>query len=295
MNTYKFKKEIFCGVATAIVTPFCKGEVDYALFKRLCRFQCDGGVNALCVCGTTGEAATLALSERHRLLTACREEVGEKLPLIAGCGSSDTATAVKYAKDAKEAGADALLVITPYCNKGTAKGLSEHYKRVADAVDDLPVIVYNVPSRTGVDISFSQYNEFSKIENIVAVKEATNNMTKITRLCGETPLTVYSGNDDMILPVISVGGRGVISVLSNLFPKETARYCAAALSGDYVSASKAAQKYAHLVELLFTETNPAPLKFAMSVLGLCSAEMRLPMGDISDGLKEKIKEEIGNL
>ena len=295
MNTYKFKKEIFSGVSTAIITPFCKENVDYDCFLKLCKMQLEGGINSLCVCGTTGEAATLTAEERRVLVATARKAVDGKIPLVVGCGASDTKVACKYVKEALASGADALLIITPYCNKGTAKGLLEHYKYVADAADGRPIILYNVPSRTGVDLSFAQYSELSKIENIVAVKEATNNMTKITRLCGETPLAVYSGNDDMILPVVSVGGRGVISVLSNLFPEKTVQLCAAALSGDFDTASKLARKYAYLIELLFTETNPAPIKYAMSVLGFCSAEMRLPMGDISDLLKEKIKKEIERL
>ena len=192
-------------------------------------------------------------------------------------------------------GADALLVITPYCNKGTAKGLMEHYKRVADAADGLSVILYNVPSRTGVDMSLTQYKALSELDNICAVKEAANSMTKITRTASETTLSVYSGNDDMILPVISVGGKGVISVLSNIAPAAVSRLCAAANQGDFEAARKIAHTYAYLIELLFVETNPAPLKYAMSLLDLCTSEMRSPMGDISDELKARIKNELVRL
>ena len=288
MNTYN----LFSGVATALATPFKDGKIDFDRFARLCEWQCDMGVDALCVSGTTGEAATLKGDERRELLKVAKEVCKNRVPVIAGCGSSDTDTACKYVHDAATLGANALLVITPYCNKGTAKGLTEHYRRVAATAEGLPVILYNVPSRTGVDLSFSQYQELSKIENIAAVKEATSNLTKITRLAGETPLTVYSGNDDMILPVMSVGGKGVISVLSNLAPAASAVMTHMALDGDFAAASKIAHNYAHLIELLFVETNPAPLKYAMSLLELCTDEMRLPMGDISDSLKEKIKDEM---
>ncbi|MBQ6893628.1 MAG: dihydrodipicolinate synthase family protein, partial [Clostridia bacterium] len=196
MDTYILKKSPFLGVATALATPFWGGSVDYGTFRRFCEWQCDMGVDALCVAGTTGEAATLTKAERNLLAAAAKEASGGKVPVLVGCGSSDTATACKYCADAANLGADALLVITPYCNKGTAKGLKEHYKRVADAANGIPIILYNVPSRTGVDLSFVQYGELAEIENIVAVKEAAVNLTKITRLAGETPLTVYSGNDD---------------------------------------------------------------------------------------------------
>ena len=295
MDTYKSKKIPFRGVCTALATPFSGGKIDYDRFARLCEWQCDMGVDALCVAGTTGEAATLTKSERKELIKVASSAVDGRVPVLCGCGSSDTETACNYCRDAVSCGADGLLVITPYCNKGTAKGLLTHYSRVADAAAHLPVILYNVPSRTGVDMSFEQYSELAKIENIVAVKEAAVNLTKITRLAGETPLCVYSGNDDMILPVISVGGKGVISVLSNLAPAATAVLTHMALENDFVSAAKIAHNYAHLIELLFVETNPAPLKYAMSLLDICTAEMRSPMGDISDSLKDRIRNEMQKL
>ncbi|MBQ8837394.1 MAG: 4-hydroxy-tetrahydrodipicolinate synthase [Clostridia bacterium] len=295
MDTYISKKIPFLGTATALATPFSDGKVDFDTFERLCEWQIDMGVDALCVAGTTGEAATLTKAERHTLSAAAKNICKGNIPLLIGCGSSDTATACLYAKDAVSVGADALLVITPYCNKGTALGLLEHFKRVADAADGIPIILYNVPSRTGVDLSFAQYSELSSIENIVAVKEAAVNLTKITRLAGETPLAVYSGNDDMVLPVVSVGGKGVISVLSNIAPAATAAMTKYALDGDFKSASALAHRYAHLIELLFVETNPAPLKYAMSLLELCTSEMRAPMGDISDTLKHRIKNEMTRL
>lgn len=295
MDTYNYKKLPFSGVATALATPFCDGELDIDAFLRLVDWQVDMGVSALCVAGTTGESATLTRAERKRLLSAAKEHSEGKVPVIAGCGSACTDTACTYCRDAAYLGADALLVITPYCNKGTKSGVIEHFKRVAEAAAGLPVILYNVPSRTGVDLDFSQYCELAKVENICAVKEASPNLTKITRLAGETPLSVYSGNDDMIVPVISVGGRGVISVLSNIAPAACAAMANAALGGDYVTAAKLAQRYAHLIELLFVETNPAPVKYAMQLLELCNGEMRLPMSEVGEDTKKKIKTEMQRL
>lgn len=294
MDTYKNKKIPFTGAATALATPFSGGEVDIDAFRRLVLWQVDMGIDALCVAGTTGEAHTLSRAERRRLV-ACAKETAPDTPLLVGCGSADTRTACMLTNDAVMLGADAVLVITPYCNKGTASGVSEHFKRVADSARGIPVILYNVPSRTGVDLSFAQYAELSKVANICAVKEASPNLTKITRLCGETDLAVYSGNDDMILPVVSVGGKGVISVLSNIAPAAVAAMTRAALDGEYTTATTLAQKYANLISLLFAETNPAPIKYAMELLELCSGEMRLPMAEIGDDLKEKIKAELVNL
>ena len=295
MDTYISEKNLFKGVATALATPFRDGKVDLETMRALCQWQCDMGIDALCVAGTTGEAATLTKDERRRITAAVKEITGDRVPLVVGCGSSDTKTACELCRDAVALGADALLVITPYCNKGTAKGIIEHFKHIADAGQGKPIILYNVPSRTGVDLSFKQYEQLSGIDNIAAVKEACSNLTKITRLCGETPLVVYSGNDDMVLPVISVGGRGVISVLSNIAPAAVARMTHAAIDGDFEESSKLARKYAHLIELLFAETNPAPLKYAMSLMELCTSEMRLPMGDIADDLKKNLKNELAKL
>jgi len=294
MDTYKNKKLPFLGAATALATPFSGGEVDLEAFRRLVLWQVDMGIDALCVAGTTGEAHTLSRAERRRL-AACAKEAAPKTPLVIGCGSADTRAACMYTADAVNLGADAVLVITPYCNKGTQGGVVEHFKRIADAARGVPVILYNVPSRTGVDLSFAQYAELGKVGNICAVKEASPNLTKITRLCGETDLAVYSGNDDMILPVVSVGGKGVISVLSNIAPAAVAAMTRSALDGEYKAATALAQRYANLISLLFAETNPAPVKYAMELLELCSGEMRLPMAEIGDDLKAKLKAELTRL
>ncbi len=294
MDTYNSKKVPFTGVATALATPFADGEIDIVAFSRLVEWQTDMGIDALCVAGTTGESATLTRAERKQLISVTKEKAGTK-PVIVGCGSASTDTACTYCRDAVYLGADALLVITPYCNKGTYSGVIEHFKRVADAAAGTPIILYNVPSRTGVDLCLEQYTELSKIENICAVKEASANFTKITRLAGESDLALYSGNDDMVLPVISVGGRGVISVLSNIAPAEAAAMARAALNGDFVTSQKLAHRYAHLIELLFAETNPAPVKYAMQLLELASGELRLPMSEIKEETKKKIKAEMQRL
>ena len=295
MDTYNFKKTPFMGVATALVTPFQNGAVDDAAFRRLAEWQVDMGVDALCVAGTTGESATLTRAERRGLTAAAIEAANGRVPVIVGCGSADTATACAHCRDAVSLGADALLVITPYCNKGTASGMLEHFGRIAEAADGRPVILYNVPSRTGVDLTLSQYKALAALPNICAVKEAAVNLTKLTQLCGETKLAVYSGNDDMVLPVISVGGMGVISVLSNLAPAAVSAMTHAAIDGDFATAKTLAHKYARLISLLFAETNPAPLKYAMELLELCSGEMRLPMGEIGDTLKAELRAELVNL
>ncbi len=295
MDTYNSKKVPFSGVATALCTPFSEGEIDFDAFSRLVEWQINMGVDAICVAGTTGEAATLSRTERKRLLSAAKEKAAGRVPVVVGCGSASTESACTFCRDAAYLGADALLVITPYCNKGTRQGVLEHYRRVADAANGLPVILYNVPSRTGVDLDFSIYKELDGVGNIAAVKEASANFTRMTRLVGESGLALYSGNDDMILPVLSVGGKGVISVLSNILPAETAALTRAALGGDYVTAAKLAHRYAHLIELLFVETNPAPVKYAMQLLELCSGEMRLPLSEVCEDTKKKIKAEMKKL
>lgn len=295
MNEHTSKNPVFTGAATALATPFYNGELDLTAFESHIRRQLDMGIDALCVAGTTGEAATLSQSERRRLIAAAKPLTEGKVPLIVGCGSADTKTACALCKDAKNLGADALLVITPYCNKGTRAGVLEHFKRVADAADGAPVILYNVPSRTGVDLTFEQYCALYALPNIRAVKEASPNMTKITRLLAETPLAVYSGNDDMTLPTIALGGSGIISVLSNLAPADVSAMARAAAAGDFAAARRTAHKYARLVSLLFAETNPAPLKYAMELLGLCRGELRLPLADVDDALKKELRAEMISL
>ncbi|MBQ9428235.1 MAG: 4-hydroxy-tetrahydrodipicolinate synthase [Clostridia bacterium] len=281
----------FFGVATAMATPFCGGKLDIPRFSAALSRQVKAGVDALCVCGTTGEAATLSPKERTLLIETAKEHAG-RLPVIAGVGAADTKTAVKLTGDAVRSGADLLLVITPFCNKGTARGIFEHYRRIADAAGGCPIILYNVPTRTGVDLSVAQYNRLAAIDGVVAVKEAAERISKISALCAETPLFVYSGNDEMTLPVISVGGCGVISVLSNLVPADVSALAKAAAAGELESARALHAKYAPLVRLLFAETNPAPLKYALSRLGLDSGQMRLPLAPIEEPLMRQIASEL---
>ena len=283
---------LFAGAATALATPFADGEIDLAAFERLVEWQIDMGIDALCVAGTTGEAATLSRGERRRLLGAARALSAGKVPLIAGCGSADTKAACALTADAVACGADALLAITPYCNKGTADGILEHYRRIADAASGRPVILYNIPSRTGVNLTEAQYAALAGIPNIRAVKEASGSMAKLTRLCADGRLAVYSGNDDQILPIAALGGRGVISVLSNLAPAAVSAMAHAAVDGDFDTARHLAYKYARLISLLFAETNPAPLKYAMELLGLSRGELRLPLAEVGDGLKTALREEL---
>ena len=292
MKEHTEDTSLFTGAATALATPFSDGEIDLAAFERLVEWQLDMGIDALCVAGTTGEAATLSRGERRRLLGAARALSAGKVPLIAGCGSADTKAACALTADAVACGADALLVITPYCNKGTADGILEHYRRIADAASGRPVILYNIPSRTGVNLTEAQYAALAGIPNIRAVKEASGSMAKLTRLCADGRLAVYSGNDDQILPVAALGGRGVISVLSNLAPAAVSAMAHAAVDGDFDTARHLAYKYARLISLLFAETNPAPLKYAMELLGLSRGELRLPLAEVGDGLKTALREEL---
>lgn len=281
----------FIGAATAMATPFCGGKVDISRFASALSRQIKSGINAVCVCGTTGEAATLSKKERIKVIETAKENAGA-VPVIAGVGAADTQTALKLTADAVKSGADILLVITPFCNKGTTRGIFEHYRKIASAADGRPVILYNVPSRTGVDLSIAEYKRLAAIEGIVAVKEAAAQIAKISALCAETPLFVYSGNDEMTLPVISVGGVGVISVLSNLVPDEVSALAGAAADGRLEEARTIQAKYAPLVRLLFAETSPAPLKYALSLLGWDSGEMRLPLAPIEEPLRRQIASEL---
>ena len=282
---------IFQGSAVAIVTPFRDGAIDFTAFTRLIELQIASGTDAIVVCGTTGESATMTVDERLSVIQFVVERVNGRVPVIAGTGGNCTETVIESSRSAEAIGVDGLLIVTPYYNKTTQAGLVAHYNAVADSVD-LPIIVYNVPSRTGVDLTLSQYKTLAAISGIRAVKEASPNMTKVTRLCAETPLAVYSGNDDMTLPVVSLGGSGVISVLSNLAPAAVSAMARAAADGDFQTARRLAHKYARLVSLLFAETNPAPLKYAMELLGLCAGELRLPLAEVDGALKEKIRAEM---
>ncbi len=284
------KNPIFTGVCTALVTPFWAGEVNYPLTELLLKRQMDAGVSAVVLSGTTGEAPTLTDEEKLTLFAKCKAYAKNDCTIIAGTGSNSTAHTVALSRAAQEVGADALLVVSPYYNKATPEGLTAHYLTLANAVD-IPVIVYNVPSRTGVDIPVSVYKQLSVHPNIVGVKEASTDITKITAIryaCGDDFL-IWTGNDDLIVPSIALGGCGVISVLSNVLPEETVKMTNAALSGDMKTASKMQCQLYPLIRALFSEVNPIPVKAALEILGYDCGGFRLPLCDISRENREVLE------
>ncbi len=285
----KQKPTIFTGAATAIVTPFCNGAIDYTAFKTIIEDQIKGGIDAIVVAGTTGEAATLTHEEHCDCVRFVVEQVAGRVPVIAGTGSNDTAYGIELSQYACEVGADALLLVTPYYNKATPKGLIKSFLETADKTNK-PIILYNVPSRTGCNIPLSVYKELAKHERIVAVKEASGNLSAIAELfaeCGDA-FDIYSGNDDQIVPIMSLGGKGVISVLSNILPKETHDMVQLCLNGDYPSAAAMQLHYLKLINTLFCEVNPVPVKTAMAELGFCGEEMRLPLCEMDDANRQKL-------
>ena len=289
-----FQKDvIFEGAATALITPFKNGTVDYDGLGRLIDWQIAGGTDALVICGTTGEGSTLTDEEHRDCLRFCAERCAGRVPMIAGTGSNDTDYAVSLSRYACEVGYAGLLLVTPYYNKATPKGLIKSFLEVADATDK-PIILYNVPSRTGVNIPLSVYTELAKHERIVAVKEASGNLSAIASIAAELSdsLTIYSGNDDQIVPIMSLGGRGVISVLSNVMPKETHDICRFMLDGDVRSAAALQLKLLRLINALFIEVNPIPVKTACNLMGLCSDTMRLPLCEMEDAHKEILEKEM---
>ena len=286
----KLKKSIFTGAATAIITPFKNGGVDYESFGKLIDTQIAAGIDGIVVAGTTGEAATLTHEEHCELLRYAVEKIDGRVPVIAGTGSNDTAYGIELSKYACEIGCDALLLVTPYYNKATPKGLIRNFLETAEATDK-PIILYNVPSRTGVNIPLSVYKELAKHERIVAVKEASGNLSAIAELiaeCGDA-LDIYSGNDDQIVPIMSLGGKGVISVWSGIQPREAHELCAACLAGDFKTGAEMQLKYLKLMNTLFCEVNPVPVKAASALMGLCGPEIRLPLCEMEEGNHEKLK------
>lgn len=274
----KWKKSVFTGAATALVTPFRDGGIDYTAAGALIDRQIAAGIDALVIAGTTGEGSTLSHEEHCALLRFSVERVAGRVPVIAGTGSNDTAYGIELSRYACEAGCDALLLVTPYYNKCSPAGLARHFLAIAKATDK-PIILYNVPSRTGVNIPLSVYREVSRHERIVATKEASGNLSAIAGVlaeCGDA-LDVYSGNDDQIVPVMSLGGKGVISVLSNLLPGETHALCRACLDGDFTAGAERQLHYLRLINALFSEVNPIPVKTALAEMGLCGGELRLPL------------------
>ncbi len=288
------KDVIFKGCASAIVTPFNEeNEINFDEFKRLVDFQIDNGVNGIVVCGTTGEAVTLSQEEKQELTRYCVKVVNKRVPVIAGIGSNNTKAVIENEKYAEKVGIDALLSVTPYYNKTTQNGLIEHFKMIAQNTN-LPIILYNVPSRTGVDIAPSTYFELSKIKNIVATKEASGDISKVLKirnLCKDE-LGVYSGNDDQIIPFLSLGGLGVISVLSNIMPNYTSKMIENYFQGRTEEAASMQINVCKLIEYLFQEVNPIPIKAALNLTGFQCGVPRLPLVECSDTLKLELEKEL---
>ena len=272
------KNSIFQGAATAIITPMNKDGVDYPAFKKLIEWQIGKGIDALVICGTTGESSTLTDEEHRQVLKFALEVSAGRVPMIAGTGSNDVAYAIDLTKYACEIGYDAMLVVTPYYNKTTQNGLVAMFTAIADA-STKPISLYNVPSRTGVNIEPATYAKLADHPMIRAIKEAGGNISKIVEtaaLVGDK-LDIYSGNDDQIVPIMACGGKGVISVLSNVLPAETSEMCHKVLSGDIAGAMELQKKYLPLTNALFSEVNPLPVKAAMAAMGFCENILRLPL------------------
>ena len=289
----KLASPIFKGCATALATPFRDGEIDFESFKKMIERQIASGVSALVICGTTGEASTMSVDEHLACVEVAIETVRGRIPVIAGSGSNCTKKAITLSKASCELGADALLVVTPYYNKASETGLIKHFLSIADSVEK-PLILYNVPTRTGVSISLPVYEALAEHDNIVAVKEASGNISQIIALASRLgdKLDIYSGNDDQILPILSIGGAGVISVVSNLVPSDVERLCKAYFSGDTKLAKELQLSLIDLISTMFCEVNPIPLKHALSLMGLCMDEMRLPLCEASPESRMKIKKSL---
>ncbi len=289
------KNTVFTGAGVAIVTPMnADGSIDYEGFGKNIDFQIENGTDAIIVCGTTGESSTMTDEEHIECIRFTVERSAKRVPVIAGTGSNDTKYAADLSRKAQELGCDSVLVVTPYYNKTTQRGLVQHYKTIADNID-IPIILYNIPSRTGVNIEIATYKELAKHKNICAVKEASGNMSYTAKLiaeCGDV-LDVYSGNDDIIVPMMSMGAKGVISVLSNICPAETHKMTQLCLDNDYAAAGKMQIDYLELINKLFIEVNPIPVKEAMNIIGMPAGECRLPLYKMSaehiEALKNSLK------
>ncbi len=290
------KKPIFEGMATAIITPITENGIDYDAFGRLIDWQIAEGIDGLVVCGTTGESSTLTDEEHRQAIEYAVKKVNGRVPVIAGTGSNDTAYALDLTKFACSVGVDGVLVVTPYYNKATQKGLIKLFTEIAD-VATAPVILYNVPSRTGVNITPETVAVLAEHPNINAIKEASGNISQIAEvaaLCGDK-INIYSGNDDQVIPIMSLGGKGCISVLSNLLPKESSAMCKKFTNGDIKGACADQLKYLHLINALFCEVNPIPVKAAMAKMGFCEDYLRLPLTPMEDANREKLFNEMRNV
>jgi len=284
------KPVVFTGAAVAIITPFTNNKVDFEQLGKIIDYQIANSTDAIVICGTTGESSTLTDEEHRECIKYAVEKVAGRVPVIAGTGSNDTDYAIDLSKYACEVGSDALLLVTPYYNKATPKGMIKNFLAVAEATNK-PIILYNVPSRTGCNITLPVYKELAKHERIVATKEASGNISAIAEIaaeCGDS-LSIYSGNDDQIVPIMSLGAKGVISVLSNVMPKETHDICALFEAGKVKESAALQLKLLDLINSLFCEVNPVPVKTAMSMLGWCNGEMRLPLCEMEEANAERLR------
>lgn len=284
------KTPLFQGVCTALVTPFANGRINYPMVEALLHRQIDAGVRAIVICGTTGEAPTLTDAEKLELIRFSKQVVGDQCLIIAGTGSNSTAHTVELSLAARDNGADGLLLVSPYYNKANPEGLYRHYATVADGTG-LPCILYNVPSRTGLDIPISVYQRLCNHENIAGVKEASSDIIKITkiRLLCPDGFPIWTGNDDQITPVTAMGGCGVISVLSNILPQETRLLTESALNGKFDQASDLQIRLQPLIDALFSEVNPIPVKQAMKLIGFDCGPCRLPLGPMETGKMQQLE------
>ncbi len=284
-------KTIFEGAGVAIITPFVEnGTIDYDRFGELIDYQIDNDTDAIIVCGTTGESSTMNDFEHINAINYAVERVNGRVPVIAGTGSNDTSYAINLSKKAELLGVDAVLLVTPYYNKTTQRGLVEHFSKIAAAIN-IPIILYNIPGRTGMNIDVSTMEKLSSVENIVAIKEASGNISYVAKLMSacRDRFDVYSGNDDMILPIMSLGGKGVISVLSHIIPKETHRMVQLCLENNFKEATDIQLNYLDLINALFCEVNPIPVKAALNIMGWNVGRCRLPLSELSDENYLKMK------
>lgn len=276
------KEPIFTGSAVAIITPFTDTGVDFEKLEEIIEFHIKNNTDCIVVCGTTGESSTMPDEEHKAVIKFTIDKVNKRIPVIAGTGSNDTNHAIELSRYAESVGADGLLIVTPYYNKTTQKGLYLHTKAIAGSVN-IPIVLYNIPGRTGgLSFSIDTLKRLSELPNVNAIKEATGNLAFVAKVAAETDLNIYSGNDDIIVPVMSLGGKGVISVLANILPKETHDICAEYMNGNIEKSREIFLKYLDLINKLFIEVNPIPIKTAMNILGYGVGPLRMPLCDMTD-------------
>lgn len=288
---------MFKGSGVALITPFNENnKVDYLKLAKLIELQIKNNTDAIIICGTTGESSTLSETEKKEIINFTVEIVNKRIPVIAGTGTNNTESTIKLSKYATKIGADGLLIVTPYYNKCTQKGLYLHYKEIAESVN-IPIILYNVPSRTGVNIDVDTVLKLSKLKNIIGIKEASSNISQISEILSKVDkdFFIYSGNDDQIIPILALGGSGVISVLANIYPKETHEICYEFFNGNIKKARKLQFKYLDLIKNLFVEVNPIPVKEALNYLGYNVGKCRLPLCDMDEKNKDKLMCSIDNI